>query len=135
MKADAEDAHHQLVDVLSNYDDVIMEKYLESEEITAEDLHRALRAATSRARSSGAVRLGVQEQGRPAMLDAVVDYLPSRSTCPHPGHGPGQGRGTRADLRRRRALLSPRFKVMTDPYVGKLTYLRVYSGRCARAAR
>ena len=130
MKADAEDAHHQLVDVLSNYDDVIMEKYLESEEITAEDLHRALRAATL---SSEVVPVlcgsAFKNKGVQPMLDAVVDYLPSPLDLP-PTQGtvPGKDEVLERTCDDDAPFSALAFKVMTDPYVGKLTYLRVYSG-------
>jgi len=131
MKADAEDAHHQLVDVLSNYDDVIMEKYLESEEITAEDLHRALRAATL---SSEVVPVlcgsAFKNKGVQPMLDAVVDYLPSRRLPPTQAR-PGQGRVLERTCDDD-APFSASPSSDDGPYVGKLTYLRVYSGRCAR---
>jgi elongation factor G len=74
------------------------------------------------------VRLGVQEQGRAALLDAVVDFLPSPLDKP-----PVQGHDSDLRARRRAArddepFSALAFKIMTDPYVGKLTFFRVYSG-------
>ena len=67
LATEVDDARHQLIDVLSNYDDGIMEKYLADEEITADDLRRALRTGHPGQRGRpGPVRLGLQEQGRPA---------------------------------------------------------------------
>src|ERR1035437_8800848 len=78
MKAEAEEAQHQLVDVLSNYDDTVMEKYLAEEEITPVDFQNALRAVTLK---SQAVPIlcgsAFKNKGVQPMLDAVVDYLPS----------------------------------------------------------
>ncbi len=83
MKAVAEEAHHQLIDVVSNHDDTIMEKYLGDEEITPEDLTRALRTATL---GSHAVPIlcgsAFKNKGVQPMLDAVVDYLPSPLDIP-----------------------------------------------------
>ncbi len=131
LALEAEDARQQLVDVLSNYDDGIMEKYLAEEEITAEDLKRALRTATL---SSEAVPVlcgsAFKNKGVQPMLDAVVDYLPSPLDLPPtPGTKPGREEEPVERLAADDAPFSAlAFKIMTDPYVGKLTYLRVYSG-------
>jgi len=131
LAIEAEDARQQLVDVLSNYDDVIMEKYLADEEITADDLKRALRTATL---SSEAVPVlcgsAFKNKGVQPMLDAVVDYLPSPLDLPPtPGTKPGREEEPVERLAADDAPFSAlAFKIMTDPYVGKLTYLRVYSG-------
>ena len=131
MAAEAEDARHQLIDVVSNFDDVIMEKYLAEEPITADDLRRALRTATLAAEvvpilcGSAFKNKGVQP-----MLDAVIDYLPSPLDLPptegiRPNH-PEDVEVRKADDAEPFSALA--FKIMTDPYVGKLTYIRVYSG-------
>jgi len=130
LAAEAEDGRHQLVDVLSNYDDTIMEKYLGDEEITAEDLRRALRTGTL-ASEIVPVLCGsaFKNKGVQPMLDAVIDYLPSPLDLP-PTSGTKPGK---EDLEERKAaddepFSALAFKIMTDPFVGKLTYLRVYSG-------
>ena len=137
MAADAEDARHQLIDVVSNFDDTIMEKYLAEEPITAADLRRALRTATLAAEVvPGAVRLGLQEQGRPA--DARRRHrLPAQPAGPaaDPGHRPNHPEEIverKADDSEAFSALA--FKVMTDPYVGKLTYIRVYSGTLTKGS-
>ncbi len=127
----AEEARHQLIDVLSNFDDSIMEKYLAEEKITGDDLRRSVRSATL-ASQVVPVLCGsaFKNKGVQPMLDAVVDYLPSPLDLPPTG-GTKPGREDEVVER------SPEddapfsalaFKIMTDPYVGKLTYLRVYSG-------
>jgi elongation factor G len=127
----AAEARHQLVDVLSNYDDAIMEQYLADEEITADDLRRALRTATL-ASEVVPVLCGsaFKNKGVQPMLDAVVDYLPSPLDLPPtPGHKPGKPDDLDERLPDDDAPFSAlAFKIMTDPFVGKLTYLRVYSG-------
>ena len=87
MAAEAEDARHQLIDVVSNFDDVIMEKYLAEEPITADDLEpRPAHGHPGRRRGAGAVRVGLQEQGRPAHA-RCRDRLPALSPRPAPDRG------------------------------------------------
>ena len=131
MAADAEDARHQLIDVVSNFDDTIMEKYLAEEPITADDLRRALRTATLAA-AVVPVLCGsaFKNKGVQPMLDAVIDFLPSPLDLPPTeGHRPNHTE----DILERKAddgepFSALAFKIMTDPFVGKLTYIRVYSG-------
>jgi elongation factor G len=125
-----EAARHQLVDVLSNHDDTIMEKYLAEERITADDLRRALRAATL---TSAIVPVlcgsAFKNKAVQPMLDAVVDYLPSPLDLPPtPGTLPGKDDPVERLPDDDAPFSALAFKIMTDPYVGKLTYLRVYSG-------
>ena len=131
LAAEAEDARHQLIDVVSNFDDTIMEKYLAEEPITAVDLRRALRTATLAA-AVVPVLCGsaFKNKGVQPMLDAVVDFLPSPLDLPPTeGHRPNHTE----DIEERKAddsepFSALAFKIMTDPFVGKLTYIRVYSG-------
>jgi len=137
MKAESEDALHQLIDVVSNHDDTIMEKYLGEEEILPTDLQRALRTVTL---GNFAVPIlcgsAFKNKGVQPMLDAVVDYLPSPLDIPPTvGHKP---RHEDQLLDRPSDDAAPfsalAFKIMTDPYVGKLTYIRVYSGSLAKGS-
>jgi elongation factor G len=127
----ANEYHHQLIDAVADHDEELLETYLEDESaVTPEMLRRALRAATLDITITP-VLLGsaFKNKGVQPLLDAVVDYLPSPIDVPpiH-GHDPR----TEHELSRRPALDEPfaalAFKVMSDPYVGKLTYFRVYSG-------
>jgi elongation factor G len=135
LAAEAAEARHQLVDVLSNYDDAITEKYLGDEEITADDLRRALRRATI-ASQIVPVLCGsaFKNKGVQPMLDAVVDYLPSPlDVAPTPGLTmKGEEIVRKQDDAEPFAALA--FKIMTDPYVGKLTYIRVYSGTLTKGS-
>ena len=104
----AHEYHHELIDVVSHYDDVVLEKYLEDENsVTADDLKRAIRKATI---NDGLVPVltgsAFKNKGVQPLLDAVVDYMPSPLDLPPTdGHGPeGQG-GARAQGRRQRAVL------------------------------
>ncbi len=128
----AQEYHHQLIDAVADHDDELMETYLLDEDsVTPEMLKRALRAATLDI-SVTPVLAGsaFKNKGIQPLLDAVVDYLPSPLDVP-PVHGIDPR--TEHELSRRPAVDEPFsalvFKVMSDPYVGKLTYFRVYSGQ------
>src|SRR5579862_8989831 len=92
LEAETEDARHQLIDVVSNFDDTIMEKYLSEEPITADDLRRALRTATLAAEVVPVLcGSAFKNKGVQPMLDGVVDYLPSPLDLPPPvGTRPGK---------------------------------------------
>jgi elongation factor G len=130
LLADAERWRHELVDVVSHYDDTVMEKYVEEQEITADDLRSAVRAATL---SNDIVPIlcgtAFKNKGVQPLLDAVVDFLPSPLDLP-----PVAGMDVKGieELERPADDDAPfsalAFKIMSDPYVGKLTYFRVYSG-------
>jgi elongation factor G len=130
LRESAESYRHDLVDVVSHYDDDITEKFLGDEEITADDLRRALRTGTI-ANTIVPVLCGsaFKNKGVQPMLDAVVDFLPSPLDVP-----PIQGTDVKGvePMERHADDSEPfsalAFKIMTDPYVGKLTYFRVYSG-------
>ncbi len=127
----ANEYHHQLIDAVAEKDEELLETYLENEEaVTPEMIRRALRKATLESDVTP-VLLGsaFKNKGVQPLLDAVIDYLPSPLDVP-PIHGLDPR--TEHELSRRPAVDEPfsalAFKVMSDPYVGKLTYIRVYSG-------
>src|SRR5207249_4215088 len=128
----AQEYHHQLIDAVADHDDELLETYLLDEDsVTPEMLRRALRAATLDITVTPVLAgSAFKNKGIQPLLDGVVDYLPSPLDVP-PIHGIDPR--TEHELSRRPALDEPFsalvFKVMSDPYVGKLTYLRVYSGR------
>jgi elongation factor G len=128
----AQEYHHQLIDAVSNFDDEVLEAYLTDENsVTPEMLRRAIRIGTL-ADEITPVLLGsaFKNKGVQPLLDAVIDYLPSPLDVP-----PVQGTDpkTEGELERKASMDEPfsalAFKVMSDPYVGKLTYFRVYSGK------
>jgi elongation factor G len=132
LREQAQEYHHQLIDSVADHDDELMETYLGNEDaVTPEMLRRALRKATLDLTVTP-VLLGsaFKNKGVQPLLDAVIDYLPSPLDVP-PIHGIDPR--TENELSRRPALDEPfsalAFKVMSDPYVGKLTYIRVYSGQ------
>jgi elongation factor G len=127
----ANEYHHQLIEAVADHDEELLETYVVDESaVTPEMLRRALRAATLDITITP-VLLGsaFKNKGVQPLLDAVVDYLPSPLDVP-PIHGLDPR--TEHELSRRPALDEPfaalAFKVMSDPYVGRLTYFRVYSG-------
>jgi len=127
----AQEYHHQLIDAISHFDDEVLAAYIEDESsVTAEMIRRAVRAGTL-ADEITPVLLGsaFKNKGVQLLLDAVVDYLPSPLDVPavhgiDPKNGSDQERA--ADPKAPFSALA--FKVMSDPYVGKLTYFRAYSG-------
>jgi elongation factor G len=128
----AQEYHHQLIDAVSNFDDEVLEAYLTDENsVTADMLRRAIRAGTL-ADEITPVLLGsaFKNKGVQPLLDAVIDYLPSPLDVPAIQ---GLDPKTDVELERKASLDEPfsalAFKVMSDPYVGKLTYFRVYSGK------
>jgi elongation factor G len=127
-------ARHELVDVLSTFDDNIMERYVGELEITADDLVAALRRATI---GSHVVPVlcgsAFKNKGVQPMLDAVVDFLPSPVDVPPTiGIDMKTKEPTVREVRDDAPFAALAFKIMSDPFVGKLTYLRVYSGTLAK---
>ena len=130
--ADEAELHRQeLLEAAADCDDALMEKVLMEEEVTVEELKAAIRKGTIACEihpvfvGSSYKNKGVQE-----LLDGVVDYMPSPIDIPAiKGTNPDTGEEDerRADLKEPFSALA--FKIMTDPFVGKLTYLRVYSGK------
>ena len=125
----AELARHDLIDLLSTYDDAIMEKYIGDEEITADDLRRALRSVTI---NNHAVPVlcgtAFKNKGVQPLLDAVVDYLPSPVDVPAATGKSLKGEELTREVSDSAPFSALAFKIMSDPFVGKLTYIRVYSG-------
>jgi elongation factor G len=125
------DLRHHLVEAAVEHDDELLEKYLVGEELTEEELRRAIREATV-AGQLFPVFCGTafKNKGVQALLDGVIDYLPSPVDIPpiqgHPPQHDEHHEDREADDNAPFAALA--FKIATDPYVGKLTFFRVYSG-------
>ena len=128
----AYEGREQLLEAVSDFDDTLMEKFLEGEEISERELKAALRQAVI---NSVAVPVlcgsAFKNKGVQRLLDAIVSFLPSPLDVPEiVGYDPKN-----VDVRIGRPVSDKvpfsalAFKVMTDPYVGRLTYFRVYSGR------
>ncbi|HXI96971.1 MAG TPA: elongation factor G, partial [Candidatus Acidoferrum sp.] len=128
----AQEYHHQLIDAVSNFDDEVLEAYLTDENsVTADQLKVAIRAATI-ADEITPVILGsaFKNKGVQPLLDAVIDYLPSPLDVPPMiGLDPKSGDEITRMPNVEEPFSALAFKVMSDPFVGKLTYFRVYSGK------
>lgn len=130
LLSEARSHREKLIESLAEFDDSIMERYLEGEGVTAQQLKSAIRTGTLRSAITPVLcGSAFRNKGIQLLLDAVVDYLPSPLDLPPvtgaiPGSGGETSRGA-SDDEPFSALV---FKVMTDAYVGKLAYLRVYSG-------
>jgi elongation factor G len=134
----AEEYHHALIDSIAEHDDELMETYLTDEStVTPEMIRRALRTGTL-ADAITPVLLGsaFKNKGVQPLLDAVVDYLPSPLDVPAVQ---GIDPKTEEEVTRPASMEAPFsalvFKVMSDPFVGKLTYFRVYSGQVKAGGR
>ncbi|RKQ32349.1 elongation factor G [Oceanobacillus halophilus] len=129
-KAKAEELRNNLIEAVSESDEELMMKYLEGEELTNEELKQAIRTATLNVEfypvfcGSAFKNKGVQ-----LMLDGVLDYLPAPTDVPPiEGIVPGTEEKVTRPSSDKEPFSALAFKVMTDPYVGKLTFFRVYSG-------
>ena len=127
----AEEYRGALLEAVADFDDTIMEDYLECNDISEDRIHAAIRKGTV-ACSLTPVLCGssYKNKGVQMLLDAVVDYLPSPVDIPsikgiNPHTGEEEVRHASVD----EPFSALVFKIMTDPYVGKLAFLRVYSGR------
>jgi len=127
---DAEAAREVVLEEISSIDDVLMEKYLAGEELTIEEIKSGIRNATM-ALQINPVLCGTafKNKGVQTLLDAVVDYMPSPlDVKPMPGVDPYSGAELTRAADDNAPFSSLAFKVMTDPFVGQLTFFRVYSG-------
>jgi elongation factor G len=138
LLAAATEAHHALIDAIAEHDDELMETYLGDEAaVTPEMIRRALRAGTL-ADAFTPVLLGsaFKNKGIQPLLDAIVDYLPSPLDVPAvQGSDPKTGDEISRAASEDAPFAALVFKVMSDPFVGKLTYFRVYSGRIKAGER
>jgi elongation factor G len=131
MREKVEQVRHELVESAVEHDEALLEKYLGGAELTVEEITRAIRNATIR---HGFVPVfcgaSFKNKGVQALLDGVIDFLPSPVDIPPvtghlPLHDDTHVERCASDAEPFSALA---FKIMTDPYVGRLTYFRVYSG-------
>ncbi|ANU24674.1 elongation factor G [Planococcus donghaensis] len=126
----AEEWHTKLVEAVAELDEELMEKYLSGEEITVEELKAGIRKGTLDVEFYPVVcGTAFKNKGVQLMLDAVIDYLPSPlDVPPMTGVLPDSDEEVLRKPDESEPFSALAFKVMTDPYVGKLTFFRVYSG-------
>src|SRR5512140_815011 len=131
LKKKAEAFHAQLVETVAEHDDELLHKFLEGENITPEELKKGLRNATIKLQLFPVLcGTAFKNKGVQPLLDAVVDYLPSPLDVPPiEGTNPdtGEKEPRRPDDKVPFSALA--FKIMSDPFVGQLTFIRVYSGQ------
>ena len=131
MKEQAQEYHDKLIEAVAETDEELMMKYLEGEELTKEEIKSALRKATI---SNEIVPVvcgsSYKNRGVQKLLDAIVDYMPAPTDIEaikgtNPETGEEEARISSDDA----PFAALAFKIMTDPYVGKLCFFRVYSGK------
>src|SRR5256886_1489640 len=131
LKDKVKEMRHHLLESIVEQDDAILHKYLEEHELSEEEIRTVLRKATISGKVVPVLAgAAFKNKGVQALLDAVVDYLPAPVDVPAiqghlPHHDATHALRKAADEEPFSALA---FKIMTDPYVGKLTFFRVYSG-------
>ena len=130
LKDIAEEYRTRLLEVVAEQDDELMMKYLEGEELTVEEIKAALRKATISFKIVPVLcGSSYRNKGVQPLLDAIVDYLPSPLDLPPVvGTSPDTGEEIVRHSADEEPLSALAFKVMADPYIGKLVYVRVYSG-------
>jgi len=130
VKPVAEEWREKMIEAIVETDEELMEKYLEGEEISVEDLKKALRKATiNRDLVPMLCGSAFKNKGVQPLLDAVVDFLPSPVDMPPAkGTNPQTGEEELRYPSDDEPFCALAFKVMADPYAGQLTYFRVYSG-------
>jgi elongation factor G len=130
LKKKAEAFHAQLVESIAENDDEILHKFLEGEEITADELRASLRKSTIALKVFPVVvGTAFKNKGVQPLLDAVVDYLPSPLDVPEThGLNPDNGEKIFRHADDKQPFSALAFKIMADPFVGQLTFIRVYSG-------
>lgn len=126
----AKEWREKLVEGVVELDEALMEKYLNAEEITNEELKKAIRTGTVNVEFFPVVcGTAFKNKGVQLMLDAVIDYLPAPTDVPPMmGTLPDSEEEVLREPKDSAPFSALAFKVMTDPYVGKLTFFRVYSG-------
>ena len=130
MKEQAQEYHDKLIEAVAETDEELMMKYLEGEELTKEEIKAALRKATI---SNEIVPVvcgsSYKNRGVQKLLDAIVDYMPAPTDVPAiKGTNPDSGEEEERESSDNAPFAALAFKIMTDPYVGKLCFFRVYSG-------
>ena len=131
MLAQAEEYREKLLDAVSMFDESIMEDYLEGKEISQERIRKAIRAATI-ANEMVPVVCGTsyRNKGVQKLLDAIVDYMPAPTDIPAiRGVNPKTDEEEDRHPDDNAPFSALAFKIMTDPYVGRLSFVRVYSGK------
>ena len=130
FKAQADEYREKMIEGLAEVDDHLMEKYLGGEKVTPEEIKAAVRAGTISMKLFPIIcGASFKNKGVQPMLDAVVDYLPSPLDIPAvSGMNPETQEREKREAEAKAPFSALAFKIMNDPFVGQLTFVRVYSG-------
>ncbi|MDR1437965.1 MAG: elongation factor G [Puniceicoccales bacterium] len=119
-----------LVEALVDFDEVLAAKYIEGEEIREDELRTAIRGATIALKFVGVIPgSAFKNKGVQMVVDAIVDYLPSPIDLPSVSAFDDDGKGVELEVSDHEKLAMLAFKIMYDPYVGKLVFCRIYAGK------
>lgn len=131
LQEQAELYHQNLLDAVAESDDELMMKYLEGEELTVEEIKAGIRKATIACKMTPVLcGSSYKNKGVQPMLDAVVEFMPSPLDVPAiKGVNPDTGEEDKRESDDSLPFSALAFKIMADPYVGKLAFFRVYSGK------
>ena len=131
FKDQVEELRANLLEMIAEYDDDFMMKYLEGEEVTIEEIKNTIRKAVLTSEFFPVLcGSAYKNKGIQLLLDAVIDYLPSPLDVPAiTGVSPRNNETVTREASDEKPFAALAFKVMTDPFVGRLTYFRVYSGK------
>lgn len=131
MKADAEKYRQEMIEAAAEQDDELMMKYLDGEELSEAEIKSGLRKGTiSNALILMTCGSSYKNKGVQELLNAIVDYLPSPLDIPNIKGVDEDGNEVESKTDDNAPFAALAFKIMTDPYVGKLCFFRVYSGTC-----
>jgi elongation factor G len=130
LKDIVEEKRMQLIEAVADFDENLMMAYLEGEEIAIEDIKKAIRKGTLTVKFFPVLcGTSFKNKGVKLMLDAVVDYLPAPTDVESVTGTNSYGEEVKREPKDNAPFTALAFKVMTDPYVGRLTFFRVYSGK------
>ncbi|GCE63246.1 elongation factor G [Candidatus Mycoplasma haematohominis] len=129
MKEQVDQLHQELIDEILGFDEEIMEKYLDGEPITVEEVKKCIRAGTIQTKLFPVLcGSSFKNKGVKFLLDAVIDYLPSPADLPTTPAFDKSGNSITINNKVDEKFVGMAFKIATDPFVGRLTFVRVYSG-------
>ena len=131
LKKKANAFHNQMVETIVENDDDLLHKYMEGETITPAELKASLRKSTVALKLFPVIcGTAFKNKGVQPLLDCVVDFLPSPLDIPPiKGHDPDTGKEVERKAEDKEPFSALAFKIMTDPFVGQLTFVRIYSGQ------
>ena len=127
----AQEYRDKMIEAVAEFDEVVLEQYLNGDPLKPEDIKRAVRAGTNQMRVTPVLcGSAFKNKGVQPLLDAVVDFLPSPLDVPEvEGVDPVSGEKMNCRASDEEPFSALAFKIMADPFAGQLTYFRVYSGR------